>query len=58
MMLSHIKIKHTDGQYTIYHNGKAWVEMFDSLELAIKFVESYGYKEFEIEMTPWVEIPR
>jgi hypothetical protein len=43
-----IKIKHTDGQYTIYHNGKAWAEMFDSLELAALFVESQGFREFGV----------
>lgn len=57
-MLPEIKIKLKDGKYTIYHNGNAWVDTCDALELAIKFAESYGYKEFEIEMTPWVEIPR
>lgn len=45
-----IKIKHTDGQFTIYHNGKSWVEMFDSLELAALFVASQGFREFEVDM--------
>lgn len=44
-----IKIKRIDGQYTIYHNGKSWVEMFDSLELAALFVESQGFREFEVD---------